>query len=44
MIQGVRVPLLPRLDEAVSDSSARYEHKIITVEHLPRTPRLTANG
>jgi hypothetical protein len=39
MIQRVRVPLLLRLDEAVSDGSARYEHKIITVEHvLPQNP------
>jgi hypothetical protein len=39
MIQRVRVPLLLRLDEAVSDGSARYDHKIITVEHvLPQNP------
>lgn len=39
MIQRVRLPLLLRLDELVSDGSARYDHKIITVEHvLPQTP------
>jgi hypothetical protein len=39
MIQRVRVPLLLRLDEAVSDGSASYDHKIITVEHvLPQHP------
>ena len=39
MIQRVRLPLLLRLDELISDGSARYDHKIITVEHvLPQTP------
>ena len=35
----VRLPVLLRLDEAVSDGSASYDHKIITVEHvLPQSP------
>lgn len=39
MIQRVRLPLMLRLDEVVSDGSARYDHKIITVEHvLPQNP------
>ena len=39
MIQRVRLPLLLRLDEEVSDGSARYDHKVITVEHvLPQSP------
>ena len=35
----VRLPVLLRLDEALSDGSASYDHRIITVEHvLPQNP------
>ena len=35
----VRLPVLLRLDEAVSDGSASYDHQIISVEHvLPQNP------
>lgn len=35
----IRVPVLLRLDEALSSGGATYDHKIITVEHvLPQNP------
>ncbi len=35
----VRLPLLLRLDSLMSDAGARYDHKVISVEHvLPRQP------
>ena len=38
-IQRVRMPVLLRLDEAVSDGSATYDHRIVSVEHvLPQNP------
>ena len=38
-IQRIRMPVLLRLDEEVSDGSATYEHRIISVEHvLPQKP------
>ena len=38
-IQRIRMPVLLRLDEAVSDGSATYDHRIVSVEHvLPQTP------
>ena len=38
-IPRIRMPVLLRLDEAVSDGSATYEHRIISVEHvLPQNP------
>ncbi len=39
LVTRVRLPLLLRLDEAVSDKLAIYDHRIITVEHvLPQRP------
>ena len=39
LAKRVRLPLLLRLDEVVSDGSATYDHRIITVEHiLPQNP------
>ena len=38
-IPRIRMPVLMRLDEAVSDGSATYDHRIISVEHvLPQNP------
>ncbi|MEP4380733.1 MAG: DUF262 domain-containing HNH endonuclease family protein [Alphaproteobacteria bacterium] len=38
-IKRIRLPVLLRLDEEVSDGSATYDHRIITVEHvLPQNP------
>ena len=38
-IPRIRMPVLLRLDEAVSDGSATYDHRIISVEHvLPQNP------
>ena len=38
-IPRIRLPVLLRLDEAVSDGSATYNHRIISVEHvLPQNP------
>ena len=35
----IRMPILLRLDEAVSDGSATYDHRIVSVEHvLPQNP------
>lgn len=35
----IRMPILLRLDEAVSDGSATYDHRVISVEHvLPQNP------
>lgn len=35
----VRLPVLLRLDESLSDGSASYDHRIVTVEHvLPQNP------
>ena len=37
--QRIRLPVLLRLDEEVSDGSATYDHRIVTVEHvLPQNP------
>lgn len=38
-IQRIRMSVLLRLDEAVSDGSATYDHRIVSVEHvLPQNP------
>ena len=38
-IPRIRLPVLLRLDEAVSDGSATYNHRIVSVEHvLPQNP------
>lgn len=38
-IKRLRLPILLRLDEAISDQAADYDHSIITVEHvLPQNP------
>lgn len=38
-VQRIRMPILLRLDEAVSDGSATYDYPIVSVEHvLPQDP------
>ncbi len=38
--QRTRRPILLRLDEMLSDSTAHYDHSLVTIEHvLPQTPR-----
>ncbi len=38
--QRTRRPILLRLDEMLSDSTAHYDHSLVTIEHvLPQTPQ-----